>query len=264
MKFRSRIRTALASTCLIWLSVVPLSSAEEILAGSEPMPRELFAEWSFDGPAWVSLEAALEAAHLPNGDLRPYAELGHGAGSVRRMMRREQRPGTDGCTVRWNQDHDKVFGRETLQAAISESSSILKATVTGITPGLIRSRFGHLYRVQIEEVLKDSTWTRTQPLGEYFISVESGRFQFKGVTLCLVDREYPKELPGVGDQVILLVAAGWADQVFLSTGGSGFIGLASDGRALVPRRFVYAEPDLEATSSDDLSTMVLSLVENSQ
>ncbi len=255
----STFRTYVGLFALVVL--VPLSGAQAqaALAGSDSMPAVLsLPEINQQGPTWM----ALDAAYLPNGDLRPDHELPPGAGaSLRAVMR--ARPSTATGCIQWRSSAYATPGRDDLGAAIAEAQSILQATVTGVTPGLWFGHLGSLFRVQLDEVLKDSV--ARQPIREHYVFVRAGEIRLQGRRVCIEGSEYSERLPAVGDQVLLL-SDGWdpSHPVLTTSGGSGFIGLTGEGRALVPQRYLRAESALADFSADEILARILNTLGGSR
>ncbi len=241
--------------------LVPLSGlqAQADLAGSDSMPAALsLPDINKQGPTWM----ALDAAFLPTGDLRSDEELPPGAGVALRAMMRARTSTATGC-VQWRSSEYATPGREDLESAIAEAKSILQATVTGVTPGLWYGHLGSLFRVELDEVLKD--FASRQPMREHYVFVRAGEFRLQDRRVCLEGREYSEQLPAVGDQVLLL-SDGWepSHPVLTTGGGSGFVGLTSDGHALVPQRYLRAESALTHFSADDVLARILNTLGGSR
>ena len=245
---------------LVFLTPLDGAESQEVMAGFDLMPTELsFSETNKSGPTWI----ALETAFLPSGELRPDEEMPPKMGSILRRTVRTRPSIATGCVELIQTVHETPEGRADLGSALAEAKSTLLATVTGVSPGLWHGLFGTLFRVQIDEVLNDSD--ARQPTREHYIFAHGGEYRLQNLRVCVQQGEYPKHLPEVGDRVLLLTNWWEPSHPMLSTGGgSGFISLTADGRALVPQRYLHAESTLTNISADDLLNRVLDTLESSR
>ncbi|MEM8962150.1 MAG: hypothetical protein AAGD38_11775 [Acidobacteriota bacterium] len=181
---------------LLLLAIVLSLAGSPIVAN---MPSTL-GQWAIEGetyPFWVRADLVLHTAGEVDGTfIVPYVrELlkDHAARVSRGECIDENDVWVDhtiGSQVSWSK----------LQEAIDVTQHILVGTVVDKTPGLIGRSLGTLVKIEEFRFLKKNP--RLDIGHDYYLHINTARFDMDGKTYCTHDRRHP-ELPEVGERVLV-------------------------------------------------------------